>query len=97
MKLKPLSNKIILESVSAEETTKTGLIIPDTVNKEKPEQGKVIAVGPGKMTKDGKRSQMDVKEGDIVIFSKYAPHEIKLDNKEYLVVGEDDILAVVEN
>ena len=95
MELKPLSNKIILEPVSAEEKTKSGLIIPDTVNQEKPEQGKVLAVGPGKMLKNGQRSAMDVKVGDTVIFSKYSPSEIKLDGKEYLVVSEEDVLAVV--
>jgi chaperonin GroES len=95
MELKPLNNKIILEPVSAEETTKSGLIIPDTVNQEKPEQGKVIAVGPGKLLKNGERSKMDVKVGDVVIFSKYSPNEIKLDGKEYLVVSEEDVLAIV--
>lgn len=95
MELKPLSNKIILEPASAEETTKSGLIIPDTANREKPEQGKVIAVGPGKLLKDGERGKMDVKVGDVVIFSKYSPNEIKLDGKEYLVVSEEDILAIV--
>jgi chaperonin GroES len=95
MELKPLNNKIILEALGAEEKTKSGLIIPDTANQEKPEQGKVLAVGPGKMNKSGQRSPMDVKVGDTVIFSKYSPSEIKLDGKEYLVVGEEDILAIV--
>lgn len=95
MKLKPLSNKIILEPVSSEEKTKSGIIIPDTVNQEKPEQGKVLAVGPGKLLKNGERSKMDVKVGDIVIFSKYSPSEIKADGKEYLVVSEEDVLAIV--
>lgn len=95
MKLKPLSNKVILEPVSAEEKTKSGLIIPDTANREKPEQGKVLAVGPGKLMKNGERSKMDIKVNDIVIFSKYSPSEIKLDGKEYLVVSEEDILAIV--
>ncbi len=95
MELKPLSNKIILEPVSAEEKTKSGLIIPDTVNQEKPEQAKVLAVGPGKLLKNGERGKMDVKAGDVVIFSKYSPNEIKLDGKEYLVVSEEDVLAIV--
>lgn len=95
MQLKPLSNKIILEAVTAEEKTKSGLFIPDTINQEKPEQGKVLAVGPGKLLKNGERSKMDVKVGDTVIFSKYSPSEIKLDGKEYLVVSEEDILAIV--
>jgi len=95
MKLKPLSNKVILESVSPEEKTKGGIIIPDTINKEKPEQGKVLAVGPGKLLENGQRSKMDMKVGDTVIFSKYSPSEIKLDGKEYLVVSDEDILAIV--
>jgi chaperonin GroES len=95
MNLKPLSNKIILEPVSTEEKTKSGIIIPETANQEKPEQGKVLAVGPGKPMKNGERSKMDVKVGDTVIFSKYSPSEIKVDGKEYLVVGEEDVLAIV--
>ncbi|MDD3190882.1 MAG: co-chaperone GroES [Candidatus Pacebacteria bacterium] len=95
MKLKPLSNKVILEPVSSEEKTKGGIIIPDTINKEKPEQGEVLAVGPGKLLENGQRSKMDMKVGDTVIFSKYSPSEIKLDGKEYLVVSDEDILAIV--
>jgi chaperonin GroES len=95
MELKPLSNKIILEPVSAEEKTKSGIIIPDTVSQEKPEQGKVLAVGPGKLSKSGQRIPMDVKVGDTVIFSKYSPSEIKIDGKEYLVVSDEDVLAIV--
>jgi len=95
MELKPLSNKIVLEAVSAEEKTKSGIIIPETVSQEKPEQGKVIAVGPGKISEKGELCKMTVKVGDTVIFSKYSPSEIKLDGKEYLVVSEDDVLAIV--
>ena len=97
MKLKPLGNKIILESVSTEEKTKSGIIIPDTVDKEKPEQGKVLAVGPGKVLENGQRSKIDVEVGDTVLFSKYSPTEIKIDEKEYLVVSDDDIMAVIED
>ncbi len=96
MKLKPLGNKVILEAVSKEEKTKSGIIIPDTVDKEKPEQAKVLAVGPGKINKDGSRAKIDVKAGDTVLFSKYSPTEIKLDGKEYLVVSDEDIMAIVE-
>jgi len=96
MKLRPLGNKIILESVPTEEKTKSGIIIPDTVDKEKPEQGKVLAVGPGKFLENGQRSKMDIKEGDTVLFSKYSPTEIKIDGKEYLVVSDEDVMAVVE-
>ncbi|MFZ2970815.1 MAG: co-chaperone GroES [Minisyncoccia bacterium] len=95
MKLKPLGNKIILEAISKEEKTKSGIIIPDTIDKEKPEQAKVLAVGPGKMLDTGKRNEMGVKAGDTVLFSKYSPTEIKLDGKEYLVVSDEDILAIV--
>lgn len=96
MKLKPLGNKIILEAVSKEEKTKSGIIIPDTVDKDKPEQGKVLAVGPGKMDQNGKRVPIDVKVGDTVLFSKYSPTEIKIEGKEYLVVSDEDIMAIVE-
>jgi chaperonin GroES len=95
MNLKPLNNKIILEAVSAEEKTKSGIIIPDTANKEKPEQGKVLAVGSGKLLENGERAKMDVKVGDTVIFSKYSPNEIKVDGKEYLVISDEDVLAIV--
>jgi len=96
MKLKPLGNKIILEAASKEEVTKSGIIIPDTVDKEKPEQATVLAVGPGRIGKDGSRIPVDVKVGDTVLFSKYSPTEIKLDDKEYLVVSDDDIMAIIE-
>ncbi len=96
MKLKPLGNRVILEPVSKEEKTKSGIIIPETVDKEKPEQGKILAVGPGKMSKDGKRIPMDIKAGDKVLFSKYSPTEVKIEDKEYLVVSDDDILAIIE-
>ncbi len=96
MELKPLNNKIILEAVSSEEKTKSGIIIPDTASQEKPDQGKVLAVGEGKLLENGERSKMDVKVGDTVIFSKYSPSEIKLDGSEYLVISEEDVLAIVE-
>lgn len=96
MKLKPLNNKIILEAISSEEKTKSGIIIPDTANKEKPEQGKVLAVGEGRLLKNGERVKMDIKVGDTVIFSKYSPSEIKIADKEYLVISDEDVLAIVE-
>ncbi len=99
MNLKPLGNKVVLEPVSQEEKTKSGIIIPVTVSdKEKPEQGKVLAVGPGKIDDSGasaKRHSMSVKVGDKVLFSKYSPTEVKIEDKEYLIVSEDDILAVI--
>jgi len=96
MKIKPLGDRVVLKSLPEEEVTKGGIILPDTAEKEKPEQAEVVAVGPGKMLDDGKRSEMEVKVGDKVIFSKYSPTEIKLDGEEYLIVGEEDILGVIE-
>ena len=96
MKIKPLGNRVVLKSLPEEEVTKGGIILPDTAEKEKPEQAEVVAVGPGKMLDDGKRSEMEVKVCDKVIFSKYSPTEIKLDGEEYLIVGEEDILGVIE-
>lgn len=89
-------DNIIVEAVEEETTHASGLIIPDTVSKEKPQKGKVLAVGPGKYDEDGKRLPMDVKEGDMVLYSKYAPTEVKLDGKEILVISQDSVLAVVE-
>ncbi len=94
MKLKPLSDRVVLEPVSQEEKTKSGIVLPDTVDKEKPEQGKVIAVGPGRILADGKRAPMSVKVGDKVFFKGY-PDEYEKENKKYLIVSEDDILAII--
>ncbi len=96
MKIKPIGDRIILKPISQEETTKSGIILPQTVDKEKPEQGEVIAVGPGKTLDNGQIAPLSVKKGDKVIFTKYGPTEIKVDKKEYLVVKEEDILAVLE-
>ncbi len=76
--------------------TKAGIYLPETVDKERPEQGKVVAVGPGKFSDEGKRIPLNVKRGDIVLFTKYGPNEIKVDGKEYLIAREEDILAVLE-
>ena len=76
--------------------TKTGIYLPETVEKERPEQGKVVAVGPGKLSDEGKRIPMSVKKGDVVLFTKYGPNEIKVDGKEYLIAREEDILAVID-
>ncbi len=91
--LKPLSDHVVIEPLK-EEHKKGGIILPDTVHKEKQEQGKVVAVGPGKLV-DGKRIPLEVKKGDVVIFTKYGPNEVKVAGKEYLVAREDDILAIV--
>ncbi len=102
MKLKPLSDRVVVEPISEEDLpagkagkTKSGIIIPDTIDKEKPEQGKVIAVGPGKILADGKRAAMSVKIGDKIVFKKYGPDEVKVGDKEYLIISEEDILAIL--
>jgi chaperonin GroES len=96
MNIKPLSDHILIEPVKEEEKTKAGIFLPDTASKEKSEEGKVIAVGPGKKTDDGKIIMMSVKPGDRVLFTKYGPSEIKVDGKEYLIATESDILAIIE-
>ncbi|MBI4708627.1 MAG: co-chaperone GroES [Candidatus Portnoybacteria bacterium] len=95
--LKPLSDRVIIEPLSNEQKSKGGIILPETASKERPEKGKVIAVGPGKFDEDGeKRIPLGVKKGDVVIFTKYGPSEIKVDGKEYLIAREEDILAIIE-
>ncbi len=94
MKIQPLSDHILIEPLR-EEKRKHGIILPDTVEKQKQEKGKVIAVGPGKLDDHGKRIPVQVKKGDVVLFTKYGPNEIKVDGKEYLVAREEDILAVI--
>jgi len=95
MKIRPLQDRVIVERLAEEEKTKGGIIIPDTA-KEKPMEGKVIAVGKGRVAEDGKLIKLDVKAGDKVLFSKYAGTEVKIDGKEYLIMREDDILGVIE-
>lgn len=95
MNIRPLHDRIIVERLEEETKTAAGIIIPDTA-KEKPQQGKVVAVGKGKVTEDGKVLALDVKTGDKVLFGKYAGTEIKIEGKEYLMMREDDILGVVE-
>jgi len=96
MNIKPLSDHILIEPIKEEEKTKGGIFLPDTATKDKSEQGIIIAVGPGKKTDEGKIIMMSVKPGDKVLFSKYGPSEIKIDNKEYLIATESDILAIIE-
>jgi chaperonin GroES len=96
MNIKPLSDHILIEPVVQNEKTKTGIFLPDTASKEKSEEGKVVATGPGRKTDDGKVIELSVKVGDKVIFSKYGPNEIKVGDKEYLIAKEDDILAIIE-
>jgi chaperonin GroES len=95
MKIVPLNEKIVVERVEADEKTAGGIILPDTA-KEKPKQGKVISVGEGKPLDGGKRAAFQVKVGDRVLFSSYSGNEVTLDGKEYLIMTEDDILAVVD-
>jgi len=94
--IKPLNEYVILKPLSKEEVTASGIILPDTVDKDRPEQGEVVAVGPGKLLEDGKRSLMEVKEGDKVMFKKYTPDEIKIDKVEYLVIRMDDVVGIIE-
>ena len=96
MNIKPLSDYILIEPIKEEEKTMSGILLPETANKESSEQGKVIAVGPGKRTPADKMISMDVKVGQKVLFKKYAPSEIKVDGKEYLIAKQEDILAVIE-
>ncbi|MCD4653809.1 co-chaperone GroES [bacterium] len=96
LKIRPLNDRIIVERLENEQQTSTGgIIIPDSA-KEKPQEGKILAVGPGKRDEDGDRMDPDVKVGDRVLFGKYAGTEIKIDGKEYLIMREDDILGVLE-
>ena len=94
MKLKPLCDRVVIRQLEAEETTKSGIVLPGTA-KEKPQQAEVVSVGPGGLV-DGKEVKMEVKPGDKVIYSKYAGTEVKLDDEEFIIVRQSDILAVVE-
>ncbi len=96
MNIKPLSNHIFLEPIGEEKTTKSGIFIPDTAEKEKPIKGKVLSVGPGKFNDKGERMPMSVKANDLVLFKKYGPDEVEIEGKKYLVGDEDDILAILE-
>lgn len=96
MNIKPLSNHLFIEAVEEEKITKSGILLPENAEKEKPIKGKIVAVGAGKMNEKGERIPMSVKVDDIVLFKKYGPDEIEIDGKKYLVGSEDDILAVIE-
>ncbi len=95
-KLRPLGDRVVLRPVPGEEMTKSGIVIPDTV-KERPQEGEIIAVGPGRILDDGKREAMDVKEGQKVLYAKYAGTEFKVEGEELLIVSEKDVLAIVEH
>ena len=95
LNLKPLGDRVVVEPLEKEEKTASGIILPETA-KEKPQEGEVLAAGPGRTDENGKRVPMDVKKGDIVLFAKYAGTEIKIDDKKLLILKESDILAIVE-
>jgi chaperonin GroES len=94
-KFKPLQDRILVKRLEEQETKKGGIIIPDTA-KEKPQEAEVIAVGPGKVTKDGKLQAMAVKVGDKILFGKYSGNEVKLDDEEYLIMREEDVLGILQ-
>lgn len=96
MQIRPLGDRVVVRPISKEETTRSGIVIPETTEKERPEQGEIIAVGPGKILENGQRTPLDVKVGDKVLFSKYGPTEIKIEKEEYLVIKEEDILAILQ-
>ena len=95
MKVVPLNDKIVVKRLEADSTTVGGIVLPDTA-KEKPKQGRVVSLGDGKLLEDGKRAKFQVKEGDRVLFTSYAGSEVKIGSEEYLIMTEDDILAIVE-
>ena len=95
MKIEPLNDKIVVKRLEAEEKTAGGIVLPETA-KEKPKEGKIISVGPGKVLDNGERSEMQLAEGDRVLFTSYAGTEIKIDGEDYLIMSEEDVLAVVK-
>ncbi len=95
MKIRPLHDRILVERLEEQEVRKGGIIIPDTA-KEKPQEARVIAVGNGKVTDEGKKVPLDVKSGDRILFGKYSGSEVKIDDKEYLILREEDVLAILE-
>ena len=95
MKIKPLADKVLVQRVEAESKTAGGIVLPDTA-KEKPQRGKIVSVGPGKILDDGSTQKMQVKKGDVVLFTSYAGTEIKIEGKEYLIMSESDIMAIIE-
>ncbi len=95
MKIRPLADRILVKREEPSETVRGGIIIPDTA-KEKPQEGRVVAVGPGRVDEDGKRVPLDVKKGDHILMGKYAGTEVKIDDVEHLIMREDDVLAVIE-
>jgi chaperonin GroES len=95
-KLRPLGDRVVIQPTPREEMTKSGIVLPDTA-KEKPQEGKILAAGPGRLTDEGKREPMDVKEGDVVLYAKYAGTEFKVEGEDLLIVSQKDILAIVQS
>jgi len=96
MKFKPLSDRIFLEPLAEDKATKSGIVLPETADKEKPVRGRVLAIGPGKRNERGDLLALSVKVGDLVLFKKYGPDEVEIDGKKYLVAEESDIMAILE-
>jgi len=96
MKIKPIADHLLIEPLEEEEKTKAGIFLPESADKERPEQGKVVAVGPGKKNEKGGIVPLEIKVGQKVLFTKYGPTEIKVDGKKYLIAKEEDILAIIE-
>lgn len=96
MNLKPLNDHVIVKPITEDEVTKSGIVLPDTIDKERPEKGTIEAIGPGKLLDNGQRAQMSVKIGDKVMFKKYSPDEIKVKDEKYLVISESDILVILD-
>jgi len=96
MQLRPIGDHLVVKAVAAEEKSASGIIIPETVDKERPERGEILAVGPGRLLENGTRAVLDLKVGETVIFKKYAPDEVKIDGQEYLIIRQEDVMAVVE-
>jgi len=94
--LQPLSDHLVVKALTRDEVTASGIVLPETISKERPEQGEVIAVGPGKILDNGSRQALEVKVGDIVVFKKYGPDEVKIDDAEFLILSESDVLAIVK-
>jgi chaperonin GroES len=97
MNVKPLQDRLLVKPADEELKTSSGIIVPDTASREKPMRGEVVAAGPGKLTDEGKRLPMDIKVGDNVMYAKYAGTEFKLDDVEYLILGQNDVLAIFDN
>jgi len=97
MQIQPLGDKVVVKPAAKEEVTKSGIVLPDTADKDRPEQGEVIAVGPGKLLENGARAAMNVKAGDKILFKKYSPDEFKIDGEELLVLSESDIIGIIKS